>query len=208
MLLFTCKKVLIVAPHMDDEILGCAGTIILNREQILELIIVYSSEDINRKEENINVAEILKVNRQYCLHLRDGFVSQGYENGVCQLIDIIQTERPDIVFIPHGKDSHVDHVAIYNMAMDAIDKARYWETEHDIWKPESVVEYEVWSFQENVSVVVDISSVIEQKLTLMSKYKTQLKDYDYLNHIRYVNGYRGLFYNKKGFAECFMIRSV
>lgn len=193
---------------MDDEVVGCSGTILLNRESILELIVVYFTDDVKRIIENNSVGDKMRINKQYNLHLKDGFVAQGYEDGVCQLINIVQKEHPDIVFIPHSKDAHVDHIATHNIAMDALNKARYWKTEYDFWSPEYVFEYEVWSFLENVSEVVDISAVFEQKLELMSMYQSQLKDYDYLNYIQYINGYRGLLYNKNGKAECFMLRKV
>ena len=193
---------------MDDEIIGCSGTMILNRDFMSKLVVVYFTDDRNRKEENNKVANALKIDKQYCLFLKDGFVSQSYEIGVNQLIDIIQIERPDFVFVPHGKDNHVDHIATHNIAMDAIGKARYWQTEHNVWKIKYIFEYEVWSFQENVSEVIDVSSVFDLKLALMKLYNSQLIDFDYLSYIQYVNGYRGLLYNKKGFAECFMVRRI
>ena len=208
MLSFQQKKVLIVAPHMDDEIIGCAGTITLHKPNMSRIAVVFLADDACRMEENKHAADLLGADQLYHLKLRDGFVAQDYEAGVHSLIEIIQIEQPDIVFMPHEKDRHVDHVAAHGIAMDAIEKARYWKTTQPVWKTDYVFEYEVWSFLEEVSEVVDISSVLDRKLTLMKEYESQLDDFDYLMYIRYINGYRGLRHNKKGFAECFNVRRI
>ncbi len=208
MTLFKNSTVVIIAPHMDDEIIGCAGTIILNEKDIERLVIVHMTFDAHRETERQKVDKILHVSENYNLGLMDGFVNHYYDVGVNKLIEVIQKEQPNIVFIPHMYDNHVDHIATHNIAIDALEKARYWHTEYHLWKVQYVFEYEVWSFQRIVSEVVDITEVLEQKKNLMKLYESQTIDFNYLEYIHYINGYRGLLFNKIGFAECFMIRRI
>ena len=65
------------------------------------------------------------------------------------MIEIIQSEQIDVVFIPHAEDNHLDHIATHEIAMDAIGKARYWSTQNQTCHVKDVFEYEVWSFQKS-----------------------------------------------------------
>ena len=205
MINFQNKSIMIIAPHLDDEIIGCSGTILLNRDKINKLIVVHMTDDDIRKKEYKNIKQALKINKDYMLQLKDGFVNNSYEEAVLTLIDIIQIEKPDIVFIPHAADNHVDHSATNKISIDAIEKARYWNCEEKEWHVDYILEYEIWSFQKSVSDVIDISDIINKKIELMKQYQSQLR-FNYLKYIEYINGYRGLLFNRGGFAECFNIR--
>lgn len=45
------KKIMIIAPHMDDEVIGCSGTLLANRSKISEIIIVHMTYDERRFSE-------------------------------------------------------------------------------------------------------------------------------------------------------------
>lgn len=198
------KKIMIIAPHMDDEIIGCAGTILKYRDIIKKLIVVHITNDKKREEEFKKIKDALKIDECYNLDLKDGFVNSFYKLGVLEIIKVIQKEKPDIVFIPHQNDYHRDHISTNLISLDAIEKARYWETNYSVWHVNKIYEYEVWKLQSDVSEIVEISDYIENKKELMKNYTSQL-DFDYLKFIECINGYRGIFYNKKGYAECFHI---
>lgn len=204
---FSGRTVMIISPHMDDEVIGCSGTITLFRKEINRLIIVHMTEDESRIVEYQEINKLLQVDNHYELCLEDGFIEENYKQAVLKLIEIIQEEKPQLIFIPHSDDNHVDHIATHRIAIDAIEKSRYWNDESRHHNVQDILEYEVWSFQKKVSYVVDISLVINQKIQLMEVYSSQL-DFDYLRFIKYINGYRGLLHNKKGYAECFNLRSV
>jgi LmbE family N-acetylglucosaminyl deacetylase len=201
------KKIMIIAPHFDDEIIGCGGTICKYRDTFSKLCIVHMTSDDVRINEFEKIKKMLKCNCHYQLDAEDGFISDSKKQCVLSLIEIVQKEKPDIVFVPYSRDNHVDHIATNRIAIDAIEKARYWKTQFAAWKTPFILEYEVWSFQEEVSEVVDITECINDKLDMMRVYQSQL-DFDYVNYILYCNGYRGLLFNKKGFSECFRQRRI
>ena len=201
------KNVLIIAPHMDDEVIGCSGTILKIRNRISKLVVVHMSDDEIRIKEFENVKRILNIDKHYRFGLQDGFLNMSYKETVIKLIKIIQAEKINIIFIPHFADNHLDHRVTHKMAMDAIGKARYWKTQYNVCRVQDRLEYEVWSFQENVSICVDISEFIELKKQMMLSYESQL-DFDYVKYVEYCNGYRGLLFNKGGFTECFNLKQI
>ena len=199
---FKNKKVLVIAPHMDDEVIGCSGTLMSVRNEIGELIVVHMSDDECRIGEFEYIREMLCIDEHFRLGCEDGYIRLFYKEAVNKLIEIIQSKQIDIVFIPHAEDNHVDHMATHEIAMDAIGKARYWSTEYKTCHIDEVLEYEVWSLQKNVSVCIDITKYIDMKKQLMNYYASQLK-FDYEKFIEHLNGYRGLSFNKHGYMECF-----
>lgn len=204
---FSGKRVMVIAPHMDDEVIGCSGVLLLNIAKLESLTVIHMTSDPCRMSEYAKVEHLLRINKHLYLDAEDGFVYNSYKTCVLQLIKIFQQERPEIVFIPHDKDDHVDHIATNRIALDAISKARYWTSDENEWRVSTILEYEVWSFQEMVSEIIDISAVIEEKKNIMSTYQSQL-GFNYIQFIEYCNGYRGLLYNRGGYAECFRIRKV
>lgn len=207
MIEFKDKKVLVIAPHMDDEVIGCSGTLLSVRDEIGELTVVHMSEDECRMGEFERIREMLRIDEHFRIGCEDGYIRLFYKEAVNKLIEIIQSKQIDIVFIPHAGDNHVDHIATYEIAIDAIGKARYWLTQYKTCHVDEVLEYEVWSPQKKVSVCVDITEYIDMKKQMMSFYASQL-EFDYSKFIEYLNGYRGLSFNKHGYMECFGLLKI
>lgn len=121
------QKAIIVAPHPDDEALGCSGLIqhmIENGKQvhvviltgggkshqscchINESILIDSRRNLSRK-----AAEILglPLNQLYFLDYPDGHIS--YNNAETQhLQTLIEEISPDVIFVPHTGEGWNDHI--------------------------------------------------------------------------------------------------
>ncbi len=203
------QRVLVIAPHFDDEVIGCAGTICKFREQITRLAIVHLTDATNeRKKEYAEVQKILTPDQSYSLSLRDGFLLQNYEEGVTNLTNIIQRERPTLIFVPHSHDQHPDHKAANIIGIDAISKSRYSNQNNVHYVAKTIFEYEVWFPIKSPSVTIDITEFFETKKKLVSMYESQLTEFPYHKYIEYLNGWRGLLFNKDGFAEVFTVRTI
>jgi LmbE family N-acetylglucosaminyl deacetylase len=206
---FFTRKVLVIAPHYDDEVIGCGGTLIKYREYIKELVVVHLTYDDVRLQEFNHVKNIMQVNKHFGLTYKDGFLADHYKDCVLDLIKIIQMEKPDIVFVPHRQDKHVDHVTTSMITDDAVGKARYWSSFFELspHKVSHVLEYEIWHPQSDVSITVDITNEFSKKLKLMESYRSQL-GFPYLCYIDAISTWRGLIHQKQGKVEAFHLLSV
>ena len=127
------KKVLVVAPHPDDEVLGCAG-IIQNRVDSGSLVYIAIMTNGNigapelfpiegtlrGREEAIAAHKVLGVTETYFFDFPaprlDTFPS--YKISI-ELGKLIQSLKIDELFIPHRGDIHKDHRVIYESALVA-----------------------------------------------------------------------------------------
>jgi LmbE family N-acetylglucosaminyl deacetylase len=120
-------KILIIAPHPDDEIFGCAGLIQkrIHEKKEVHVIILSGGEGshagcckidnrklINtRRSLSVKASEILNlpVNQLHFMNYPDGGIHFNHpETG--HLKELIHTLRPDAIFVPHTKEGWSDHI--------------------------------------------------------------------------------------------------
>ncbi len=119
------KKVLIIAPHLDDGKLGCGGTIIkLLHQGMYIYYVAFSIGDITN-EFNVNTSILLTECKEACKILgipEDKLIlklfpfrklNQHRQEILEILIDLKRKINPDIVFMPSSQSIHQDHKAIY-----------------------------------------------------------------------------------------------
>lgn len=123
------KNILILAPHPDDEALGCSGTIaIMNRKGAATTIVFITdgerlngapSQDIaeKRREEGRRVSRMLGCNEPIFLGFPDGEVSRHGSEISGRLSEIITMVGPDIILAPSLIDYHQDHIAASGIAL-------------------------------------------------------------------------------------------
>ena len=121
-------KVVIVSPHPDDEILGCAGLIqkLLNNKKDVYVIMLTKGEAVwdktlidpqivveNRRELTIKAANIVDLSMDKFLFLDwgDGKLSETENNDLREkeLFTILNKLKPDVIFTPHTLDYPTDH---------------------------------------------------------------------------------------------------
>lgn len=147
-LLFFCQPVslsakpaLIVAPHQDDESLGCGGLIALKRQQGIPVDVVFITDGAAshrwhpqfksgeiapiRKQEALTALAILGVDPAHIhfLDLPDGRLK--YDGSVRQaateaLTQLMCTKQPGEVYVTHRRDRSADHEVAYAVTRDAI----------------------------------------------------------------------------------------
>jgi LmbE family N-acetylglucosaminyl deacetylase len=125
-------RVLIVAPHMDDEVLGCGGSILMHKDKT-QVYCTYVTDgarspapllpwtgsidpnikDIRRNEayEVMREVGIPKQNLQF-LDFPDGKLKHNLVDLKSRLSEQISRIEPDIVLAPFRYDLHPDHVAL------------------------------------------------------------------------------------------------
>lgn len=202
------KKVLILAPHPDDEALGCAGTVaLLNGKGVSSTVVFLTDgERLNgppsaevadrRREEGRRASALFGCREPIFLGLPDGEVGSLLEEGCGKLSDIIALHKPDIVLSPSPIDYHADHIATCRMALNLLNSLHSF----------TLAFYEVYSTL-RFNCLVDITEVVEKKRQMILNYRISLceKPEVYVKASLGLNAHRSIFVQRGGFYEAFYL---
>lgn len=181
------KRVLVVAPHPDDEILGCGGTMAMHARAQADVYLcivteTYSpdwseTEKPQRHTEVCNSCEVLGIKEAFFLGLptvKLDTISQKELND--KLAAVVDNIQPDIIYIPYGKDPNKDHRLIFDAMMVVGRPCEQWTVEQLLCY-ETLSETE-WAPPANTfmpNIYVDITETMRLKLKAMEEYKLELK---------------------------------
>lgn len=182
------ERVLVVAPHPDDETLGCGGTLLRmaeNGAQIAWLIVSSMSEDNGFTPLRVRTrdAEIDKVSSLFGFSDVFRLSLPTRQLDMIPMADLIEqfssafkAFSPDQVFLPNRSDVHSDHRAVSDAGAACVKWFRYPSVRR-VLAYETISETEfsldVHSvFQPNL--FVDISEYIERKLAIMAVYESEM----------------------------------
>jgi len=200
-------KVLVFAPHPDDETLGCGATLALLRQNNCTVKIVFVTDGGGagslpegsiaiRQQEAIAALTALGIQEWLFLNEPDGSF-RNHPKFEQQALEIMQQFQPDWLFLPSVLDYHRDHVAI-------------GQSIFNLWQLHKTAKrlffYEIWS-PVPATHVVDISSVIRLKQQAINHYQLPLAHCDYLSASMGLSRYRGLYLPNQGreqYAEAFI----
>ncbi|MDR3124890.1 MAG: PIG-L family deacetylase [Endomicrobium sp.] len=192
-------KVLAIAPHQDDEAVGCAGTLIKHVKSGKHLEIVFCTNDSQeRMEESKKAVEIIGSKKNHYMYFPARNLS-GNKDFKESLGTILNSVKPEAVFMPFFFDKHNDHIAV-SWAISKL--ARKMNLNFMVYA------YSVWS-PLNPNCLFDISKEWGIKKQAIECYKTQLVTRDYIKIAQGLNQYwgeikeRGMMY-----AEVFLKMTV
>jgi N-acetylglucosamine malate deacetylase 1 len=213
------RRIVALAPHMDDEVFGCGGTLAACVERGAEVTVVYVTDGskgyaksagapgkaadevrlvARRKEEAQRAATTLGLADPVFLDLPDGRLAVTRE-AVGRLAAALRRLAPEVVFLPFFTDIHHDHWLTNSLFVEAVSQTR---------APLACWAYEVWT-PLPANTVVDITDTMERKRLAMDAFVSQRVEYDYMRAIDALNRYRSLFTTKgTGFAEAFYVADL
>jgi LmbE family N-acetylglucosaminyl deacetylase len=187
------KNILVIAPHPDDEVLGCGGTIakrVLVGDEFYLCVVTkayppeWTEADIKRRREEVFRAnKILGIRNIHFLDFPtvklNTIPHKELDEAISQIVKKVQ---PEMVFLPHRGDVNQDHRLVFDAAMVAM-KPELGSTIKKILSYETLSETE-WAapFREDVFIpnsYVDISETLEVKLKAMSEYRSELKQFSH-----------------------------
>jgi LmbE family N-acetylglucosaminyl deacetylase len=217
------KKILIVASHPDDEVLGCFGTVarfIKEGYEAYTLILGEgkTSRDEQRVVENrlddiaVLNSEIQKAND--IIGIKKVFVESFPDNRFdsVNLLDIIKViskvkeeVKPDIIFTHYEYDLNIDHQITYKAVITATRPMKN-ESVKEIYSFEILSSTE-WNYPLSFSpdTFFDITTTLELKIEAMKAYKSELCDYPHprsLEGIKINAQYHGMRVGKQ-YVEAF-----
>lgn len=215
-------KILVIAPHPDDETLGCGGTLLKYKARGAEVswVIVTNIAQVRgweAKRVEERQKEIDKVSKLY------GFDSvfkldfptteldaTPINRIITALSKVILKIKPNIVYLPNKNDIHTDHQVTFTAGMSCtknfrvpfINKILMYEC---LSETEFAPALEESAFVPNI--FVDISNLIARKIEIMKVYGSEIKEHPWprsIENIKALATFRGAACSFR-YAESFML---
>ena len=201
------ERVVVLAPHMDDEVIGCGGTLARHVASGAEVTVVFltdgrrggkasagqSTVSATRKREAQLALGELGINRIVFLDGEDGRLGTTPGLGSA-LRAALAAARPQVVYLPFFLEEHPDHRAASALLAEAVSGTELSFRCHG---------YEVWTpLFPNCFVRID--ATVEAKRRALGHYQSQLAEADYLHTGLGLNAYRsGALLDSCRYAEAF-----
>jgi N-acetylglucosamine malate deacetylase 1 len=216
-------KVLVIAPHPDDELLGCGGTLLRHGTEgatLGWLIITSMKKSYGWPAERINerAREIKQVQdglgvKQENLYQLDFPTAELDSLPLSQLVksisDVFLKFKPEEVLLPHSGDVHSDHRVCYDAVMSCTKWFRYPSVKR-------ILTYETLSETDAMldstqsfkpSYFVDISKTLNRNWDLLKVYKSEMHEFPFPRSQKAINSLAWLRGSQSGFeaAEAFCL---
>ena len=182
------SKILVVAPHPDDEILGVGGTLLRRKFEGCEIAwlvvtslkgtgIVNGDSIALRAAELKEVAKAFNFDNVFELNFPATKLDQvAMADLISEISKVFKAFNPEEVFIPHFSDIHTDHRVVFDAAASCVKWFRYPSIKR-------VLSYETLSETEfglgsnkpfSPNVYINIEPYLEAKISAMHIYASEL----------------------------------
>lgn len=184
-------KVLVIAPHPDDEIIGTGGTIAKRSaagDEVFVCIVtkgyppIFDEDFISRgRRECLEADKLLGVRETVFLDfpavMLETVPRYQFNGAMC---DLVSRLRPDEVYIPHRGDMQLDHQVVVDAAMVAL-RPKYQHVVKRVYAYETLSETG-WNIPNTVNefipnVYENIADTLESKLKAMAVFQSQLEQF-------------------------------
>lgn len=182
------RRVLAIAAHPDDEVLGCGGTLALHARAGDEVTVIiacegdatrYASSGVGQPEPDPSRRAATVLGLAECRQL--GFPEQRLDTlSVLELIrpleHAVREVRPSVVYCQFGSDGNRDHEVLFRAALVATRPLEACIEAVYMFDTGSTTE---WGYPRAFvpDTWVDISETLEQKLSAMSCYEREVRPY-------------------------------
>jgi LmbE family N-acetylglucosaminyl deacetylase len=180
------KRVLVIAAHPDDEVLGVGGTVALHTRAGHEVtsVIMCEGESLRYGQNGVGQCDHIRRAAE-TLGVRDvrplGFADQRLDtlpltDLIAPLDQIVKEVQPQIVYCQFGGDINRDHHLLFQAALVATRPTACWVRAVYAFDTASSTE---WAFPRTFTADtwVDISTTLELKLAAMANYTSELRAY-------------------------------
>lgn len=187
----TLSKVLILAPHQDDEAIGCGGLMLELKSKNIDFKVVFLTDgrqgfDNMKAESSVNIRENEARDALSTLNIEIDFLNinnsdfGNIADRQLELAKIINDYKPDTILHPWILDYPVKH-RVCNTLLFSILKS-------------NTKSYQIWGYQVHNNIFfnsyLDITYHINDKVEMIRKYKSQIdnvQDYDFIT--KNMNGF-------------------
>lgn len=201
----TAKKILLIAPHPDDEILGAGGALIKAIAAGASVKVVYltsgkSMDAAIIEQETQRVAEKIGYSIEFFRYELNNIPVAS--DKIRKLANVILDYSPNIIFIPALFDDHDDHRRASQLLLECY-------RQFGLAKKTMVWCYQVYSTL-IPNVVVDITDEISLKLAALRLWSTQNRSRNWAHYIKGKNAcnVRFLHTAQERYAETFFVLPI
>ncbi|RSD26583.1 bacillithiol biosynthesis deacetylase BshB1 [Mesobacillus subterraneus] len=191
--------ILAIGAHADDVEIGMAGTIAKYAAEgrkvgICDLTKAEMSSNgtvESRGHEARTAAEILGIHTRVTLDLPDRglYIKEEY---IKEIVKVIRTYRPNLVFAPYFDDRHPDHGSCSRLVEEAVFSAAVRKFDEDSGlsphRPAALYFYMINGFHKP-DFVIDVSNHIDKKIASLNAYESQFSKGAGTFDTPLVNGY-------------------
>ena len=208
------KKILVIASHPDDEVLGCGGTLIKYSKMDYEIRIVFmtngvssrskikNNEILKRKKAAIKACKILGANKPKFFNFKD---NQMDSVPLLKIVKVIESEinlfKPSIIFTHFNGDLNIDHEITSRATLTACRPT----LNHPVkslfmfYVPSSTE----WSHNKNKKNFIpnwfeDISKSDKQKKLALNCYKTEMRKWPHPRSLKNISNFQNVFASEVG----------
>jgi LmbE family N-acetylglucosaminyl deacetylase/glycosyltransferase involved in cell wall biosynthesis len=192
----TGRRVLVLAPHPDDETIGCGGSLSFHVDSGDPVKVVFLTNGAKgdtsgetekgryvalRRGEAKNACDILGLTDLEFWPYEDRSLA-GSRGALPRMMDLLKRYRPELVYAPSPLEFHPDHRAACFLLCDAMSGTHF--------------HFEVAFYELGqpvcVNTLVDITPVLDRKNRAISCYQSQLKEQPYGDIVMGLNRYRSM----------------
>lgn len=217
-------KTLVIAPHPDDELLGCGGTLLRRVAEggtIGWLLMTAITEEAGWQPEKVTqrASEIQRVREGLGVDSED-FFPLGFPTAeldsipmssmISRISDVFKQFEPEEVLLPYPGDVHSDHRTTFEAACACTKWFRYPSLRRIlVYETPSETDFGIdprdSGFRPNV--FVDISQHIDRKLELLPIYESEMGEFPFPRSEQALKALAQVRGSQAGFeaAEAFML---
>jgi LmbE family N-acetylglucosaminyl deacetylase len=130
------NSAIVFAPHQDDEILGCGGTLLKKIQRGADINLVFVTDGRRSHRQLISEDELKHIRNKealkaihslglgsdkiHFLNFKSGELEKELPPATQSVLDIIKLVQPNEIFAPYFQDTHLEHRLTHKIVIDAI----------------------------------------------------------------------------------------
>lgn len=199
------SRVLVLAPHPDDEIIGCGGALLRHVKKGAKIKVLYMTDGRHGRLSSVSEEDTIEIRQTEAkaanetLGVRelefweyiDDYLEMNDES-VDRLLELLNDYKPDLVYVPYFLDEHKDHWSTNYILVECMKKQSF-----DF----SILAYETWT-PLMPNFIVNITNEWETKLEALGWYESQQRLFRIVELCDHLNSFRGVRFRLNKFKYC------